>query len=184
MKAYYEVMEIRGVKVLVHWSVFALSALALVWAIQRPREILVGLLCYFGVILFHECGHMVIAQWKRCHVQWIKLYPILGLVSHDEPYYRFDDALIAWGGVLAQAMITVPVLLYLAIFGYTRYPSVNVALGIWGSFSLSLIVFNLIPFPPLDGSRAWYIVPELWKRLKQKSPGKGPGKNPYRFRGY
>lgn len=183
MKAFSEVMEIRGVRVYVHWSVFALSSLFLLGALERPREILVGLFSYYGVILIHECGHMVMAQRKRCHVNWIRLYPILGLVSYDMPYSKLDHAIIAWGGVLAQSVITVPVLLYLSFFGAPQSGAINVALGIWGYLSLGLIAFNLIPVPPLDGATAWKLIPELAKRSWTKSK-KREEKNPYRFRGY
>ena len=184
MDAFSEVMEINRVKVYVHWTVIALSGLFLVGAIERPREVLVALISYYGVILLHECGHMVAAQRKRCHVNWIRLYPILGLVSYDQPYSKYDQAVIAWGGVLAQSLFAIPIVVYLSMFGYTRYVALNVALGIWGYMSLGLILFNLIPVPPLDGATAWQIIPELPKRFWGASKRRNDGKNPYRFRGY
>ena len=155
----------------------------MIGALEKPREVLVALFSYYGVILLHECGHMVLAQRKRCGVNWIRLYPILGLVSYDLPYSRLDRAIIAWGGVLAQSLVTIPVLLYLSIFGYTKFDLINVALGIWGYLSFGLILFNLIPVPPLDGATAWKIIPEFLSRLNRR-PKKGAEKDAYRFRGY
>jgi len=184
MKAFSEVMEINRVKVYVHWSVIALSALFLIGAIERPREILAALISYYGVILLHECGHMVAAQRKRCHVNWIRLYPILGLVSYDQPYSKYDQAVIAWGGIVAQSLIAIPIVIYLSIFGYTRFVTLNVALGIWGYMSVEMILFNLVPVPPLDGATAWQIIPELLKRFGRALKRRNDDKNPYRFRGY
>jgi membrane-associated protease RseP (regulator of RpoE activity) len=40
---------------------------------------------------------------------------------------------------------------------------VNAILAIFGFFSLSVAVFNLIPVPPLDGAIALRLLPSLFK---------------------
>jgi membrane-associated protease RseP (regulator of RpoE activity) len=141
LKKLTEVMEIRGVRVYAHWSVLLIGTLILFGAIERPAETLAAWTAYFGVILIHECGHMVAAQWKRCEV-------------------------IAWGGVVAQAVVAVPLVTWVAIFGFTRSDAVNVAIGILGYYSLIVAAFNLVPLPPLDGAKAWYLIPGLIKRAR------------------
>lgn len=123
---------------------------------------------YFSVILIHECAHMLAAQWKGCEVTAIELYPIHGFVRFREPWSRYDDAVIAWGGVAAQAVVALPLVAWVAIFGFTRSDAVNVAIGILGYYSLVVAVFNLIPAPPLDGAKAWYLIPELIKRARSR----------------
>jgi Zn-dependent protease len=54
------------------------------------------------------------------------------------------------------------------VFGYTRFEPLNAALAILGGVSLVVAVFNLLAVPPLDGSTAWGIVPELIERTRQK----------------
>jgi len=98
----------------------------------------------------------------------LRRYPIHGFVRFREPWSRYDDAVIAWGGVAAQAAFAVPLVTWVAIFGFTRSDAVNVAIGILGYYSLFVAVFNLIPAPPLDGVKAWYLIPELIKRARNR----------------
>jgi hypothetical protein len=39
-------------------------ALILIGALERPAKTIAAWTAYFGVILVHECGHMVAAQRK------------------------------------------------------------------------------------------------------------------------
>jgi membrane-associated protease RseP (regulator of RpoE activity) len=159
-------MEINGVKVFAHWSVLLIGTLILFGAIERPSETLAAWAAYFSVILLHECGHMVAAQWKGCEVTAIELYPIHGFVRFRRPWSRYDDAVIAWGGVTAQAVVAIPLISWVAIFGFSHSDAVNVAIGVLGYYSMVVAVFNLIPVPPLDGAKAWYLIPELIKRVR------------------
>jgi Arc/MetJ-type ribon-helix-helix transcriptional regulator len=82
----YEVMEVNGVKVYAHWSVLLIGAIVSLGAISEPATAIPGLICYYGVILLHERGHMVFAQRKHCAVWSIELYPIWGITRFSEPY--------------------------------------------------------------------------------------------------
>jgi Zn-dependent protease len=67
---------------------------------------------------------------------------------------------------LAQAVVAAPLLTWVAIFGFTRSDAANVAIGTLGYCCLFVALFNLIPAPRLDGSKAWYLIPELIKRAR------------------
>jgi stage IV sporulation protein FB len=162
------VLRIRGVKVFVHWSVFVIAAIMLLGTIRRPVMTLVGVVCYLSVILIHECGHLVAAQSKGYAVDGIFLYPIHGLCTFQRPWSRFDQCVIAWGGVAAQALVALPLIVWLAVFGYTRFDAVNAVLAILGCYSLLVAVFNLIPAGRLDGRTAWGLIPELIKRIRNR----------------
>ena len=95
---------------------------------------------YYGVILIHECGHMVAARRRGSAVWSIELYPLWGVTRFDEPYSRYDYCIIAWSGVIAQALIGIPLVTWVETFGYTRYEPANAALAILGFFSLSMVV--------------------------------------------
>jgi len=163
-----EIMQVRGVRVYAHWSVLLVGTLILFGALERPAETFAAWTAYFSVILIHECGHMIAAQRKGYEVLAIELYPIHGFARFQEPRSRYDHAVIAWGGVVAQAVVAVPLVTWVAIFGFTRFDAVNVAIGILGYYSLVLAAFNLIPAPPLDGAKAWYLIPELVKRARTR----------------
>jgi len=170
-----EVMQIWGVKVFVHWSVLLIGAIILLGAVEDAPLVFTILGAYYGVILLHECGHLVAAQRKGCAVWSIELYPIWGITRFAEPYSRYDHCIIAWGGVVAQALVAVPLLVWVEVFGYTRFQVVNAILAIFGFFSLSTIVFNLLPIRPLDGAIAWGLFPAFFKRSSTRPAKREPG---------
>jgi membrane-associated protease RseP (regulator of RpoE activity) len=170
----FEVMEIRRVKVFAHWSVLLIGAIILVGALEEPLLACSVLISYYGVILIHECGHMIAAQRKGCAVWSIELYPIWGITRFNQPYSQYDQCVIAWGGVVAQAIVAVPLLAWVETFGYTRFQAVNAILAILGFFSLSVAVFNLLPIRPLDGSIAWRLLPQLIRRPRTKAAKREP----------
>lgn len=146
--------QFQGIPVFAHWSVLAIASFILVanWRDLLLAAAAVG--SYLGVIAVHELGHAVVARRLRCHVLWIKLYPIHGVCFHEDAGRR-RNAVIAWGGVLAQGVVAFPLLVFLAVFGYTPFPAANAAIVILGVFSTGWALFNLLPIAPLDGSRAW-----------------------------
>lgn len=172
-----EIMRIRGVPVYAHWSVLLISALILLGAFDRPREVIVVLVCFFSVLLIHECGHLIAAHRKRCEVLSIKLYPIIGFTLFEEPRSRYDLSVIAWGGVVAQAIVALPIITWVSIFGFTRFDLVNIAFLILGFYSLFIAAFNLIPVGGLDGKNAWFLIYALYDnaqfRLRMRSMRRG-----------
>jgi Zn-dependent protease len=165
-------MDIRGVPTYVHWSVFAISAFILANVVSHPGLSILGLFCYYSVLLIHEAGHLYEAQRKGCQVLSIELYPVFGLTRFDSPWSKLDHCVIAWGGVIAQALVFVPLIAWVIVFGYTRFGAVNMIFAILGFFSLVVAIFNLLPIQPLDGRIAWQIFPELWAERKRKVPRK------------
>jgi hypothetical protein len=96
------------------------------------------------------------------------LYPIFGLCRFEAPWSRYDHCVIAWGGVIAQLLVAIPLMAGVELFGYSRFNPVNVALFIFGQYSLVVAVFNLLPVKGLDGAMAWGIIPEAIKRLRAR----------------
>jgi len=172
-------MRIRGTPVCVHWSVLAIVALILAGVIRQPLLSLVAIICYLSVILIHETGHLLVARRMRCSVNEIRLYPIFGITRFQAPRSKFDHCLIAWGGVLAQAVVAVPIVILVSLFGYSRFEPINAVVGILGYFSLGVALFNLLPFRPLDGSIAWGIIPETFKKLRSSAQGRSRDRSLY-----
>lgn len=139
--------QIRGADLYVHWTVFLVAAVILASVASRPALSLVGLCAYWGVLLLHETGHLIAARRFGCPVFSIELYPIFGITRFGTPWSRMDHCMIAWGGVIAQAVIAVPVALWVLLLGYTRFEVVNMVLVILGFFSLGVAIFNLLPIP-------------------------------------
>ena len=101
------------------------------------------------------------------------LYPIFGLASFEVPNSRIDRALIAWGGVLAQLAVAIPLTLYIVLAGYTPFEPLNAVLAILGGYSLVVVAFNLLPIRPRDGSRAWDLIP-AWFEQRRIRKNRGP----------
>ena len=161
-------LRIKGVGVYIHWSVFVIAALMFMGALRRPILTIVGIFCYLSVLLIHECGHMIAAHRMGCRVELIELYPIHGRCCFQQPWSRFDHCVIAWGGVLAQAAVALPLVIWLVFFGYTRFDAVNAVLAILGAFSLIVAAYNLLPAGRLDGTVAWGLIPEWINRLRER----------------
>jgi stage IV sporulation protein FB len=173
--------RIDRVNVFVHWTVFAFAAVLLFGAIDNPVTTLVGIACWMGVLLLHECGHMVAAQRLGSRVYEIRLYPIFAVTLFETPWSRFDHTIIAWGGVIAQAIVAVPVLLWIKFLGYTPFNAANEVLTLFGFFSLAIAFFNLIPIRGLDGAIAWQIFPAFIERRRNlRKPQRAPGWRTYR----
>jgi len=162
--------QIRGVDTYVHWTVFLVAAVILSGVLRRPGLTLLGLTAYWGVLLIHETGHLVAAQRLGCPVFSIEIYPIFGFTTFGTPYSRVDHCLIAWAGVIAQAVIAIPLVIWVVLFGYSRFEAVNMVFAILGYFSLATALFNLLPIRRLDGAIAWGIFPALvaQRRLKRR----------------
>jgi Zn-dependent protease len=163
-----QVMRVDGVDVYVHWSVFAIAAVFLIAAIERPAVTFAALACYFLILLIHECGHMIVARKRGCQVECIEIYPIHGRTVFTTPWSRYDHCLIAWGGVMAQLVVAIPLIAWIALIGYTPFEPLNAVLATLGGFSLGVAAFNLLPVAPLDGSIAWGLFPEFIRRMRNR----------------
>jgi hypothetical protein len=87
---------------------------------NRPWLTLTGLASYLSVLLIHEIGHLIAAQRLGCRVNSIKLYPVFGVTCFEIPWTRLDHCVIAWGGVVAQAIVAIPRLMDLGVWIYAN----------------------------------------------------------------
>jgi Zn-dependent protease len=160
------IARISQVDIYVHWSIFLIGALTLLGALKKSLPTLVGLTAYLAILIIHESGHLFIARRRGYDALSIELYPVFGIARFERPGSRFDRDLIAWGGVLAQTIVSVPIALYVAVFGYTPWETLNSALVMLGAASLCIAAFNLLPFRPLDGYVAWDLIPAFLERRR------------------
>jgi Zn-dependent protease len=166
------VAQVCGVDVYVHWSILAFGVVILAGTTRKLTSTVIGMVAYLTLLILHESGHLFMARRRGYQAFSVALYPIFGLASFEAPDSRIDRALIAWGGVLAQAAVAVPLTLYIVLVGYTPFEPLNAVLAILGGYSLLVAAFNLLPICPLDGSRAWDIIPAWFehRRLRRNRP--------------
>lgn len=157
---YLTVFRLRGAKVRLHWSI-ALGALIFGGFSFQPGFILGFVL----LVVLHELGHALMA-WRYGHrVYAIEVTGLGGACSWSGNATPFEEAAIAWGGVLAQGV------LYAGAWAWVHFVGPASSALSWGLIeaftgtNLWLIAVNLMPIPPLDGAKAWTIV-SAWRTRK------------------
>lgn len=155
MQRLFRLFSVRGVPVLVHWSVLAISLFLLGAARTEILPVFLGLAAYLGTVLLHEIGHQMVAKRRGYHVARIEIYPIHGLCRFEEPEYPLDAAAIAWGGVAAQFVVAIPLVVALKVFGYPNVGLIGIPIAMFAYVSPATALFNLLPIAPLDGALAW-----------------------------
>jgi Zn-dependent protease len=154
---------LAGIPVRVHWSV--LLAVPALWYFWRAwDEAVVGFAAYLALLLAHEWGHAVQARRLGLRVHFIEVYVLHGGCAHDCAESRHEDAMVAWGGVVAQALVLMPAVSALLLGRLLFHPLpvlMEAALGVLIPYNLLLIACNLLPIEGVDGQRAWKSVPAL-----------------------
>ena len=171
MRSTWRLGRWRGVPITLHWTVL----LALPWFYYQTRSFTataIACVAFFFLLVVHELGHAAVARWRNVAVERIQLYFIHGLCTHDEPYYEEDDVLIAWGGVAAQLVVLVVAFAANLLLPASTPFAYEVAAPLFGVLiqtNLLMMVINLIPVAPLDGAKAWRVLPLLRERAQRTS---------------
>jgi Zn-dependent protease len=169
VKHWFPLGRLRGIgaALYVHVSVLVAAAVLVLAGVQSPQFAAVTLLSLIAVVLVHETGHVVVAQRLGYSVTSIRFSLIHGRCEYDAPRSRWDEALVAWGGVVAQLIIALPLFAFDNVWHHSLGLLAPVVL-ILGYWSMVLVVLNLIPARGLDGLKAWQIFPLLWKRFETR----------------
>lgn len=164
---YWKLGTWRNIPFYMHWSV--LLWLPLYWSsYPDPAWVVLSMATFLGLLFAHEAGHAVAAMSCGLRVHAIEAHLFHGLCWREAGHSEWDDVLIAWGGVLAQFCV---LLLALVAQFALRQGAPDLAYALAPLFyvlikaNLVIIAFNLLPVAPLDGYRAWRIIPLLRRRL-------------------
>lgn len=163
--------RLRGVRVYVHWSVLVVVGLLALVSFSAPIYAAVSIASYLGIIVIHEVGHAWVARRLGCHVGAIRVAFLHGVCEYDAPYTEVDDVLIAWGGVAAQLVVAIPILIIATVFDRQDFGYAAPAIAFLGYVNVLIALVNLAPAPGLDGHLAWRAVPLLrqWLRARTTS---------------
>ncbi len=160
----------------VHWS--ALLAIPFAWAAtgSMPGG-LVGFAAYVCLLLVHELGHALVARANGLSVFSVQAFWLHGLCTYESARSRGAEIAVAWGGVAAQLLLF---LVALALAKATTLITGDVPVllqplfFIWVPLNLLILFYNLLPIPPLDGAKAWGVLPLLWRRATARKPAALP----------
>jgi stage IV sporulation protein FB len=154
----------RGAPLKLHWSI--LLAAVVFSRFRWSPGFFVGYPC---LLLAHELGHAVLVRRFGHRVVGIEVTGLGGVCNWSGNSSPFEEAAIAWGGVLAQLLVFVATELWLwhspvsSVFG-REFARAFTDTNLW------LMALNLLPIPPLDGARAWGI----FKAFRGRGPANLP----------
>lgn len=162
---YLTLGRFRGTPILIHWTAFVV---ALIYGrFTFAPGIWLGYLLIIGL---HELGHAILARRYGLHVRAIKIHGLGGvteMIGHETQWSR---SVIAWGGVLAQALLFAAATAFLWFVPLPQTVFTYQLLNALTEFNALIMALNLIPFPPLDGAEAWKIF-GLWQQRRQRQTG-------------
>lgn len=161
--------KVLGARVHIHWSVFlAIVGLFALW-IRHPAHAAVVIVCYLGLILLHEAGHVWVARRLGYQAENIYLGILHGVCEVERPDSRRDHALIAWGGVALQLLVAVPLIALSQFTPLLSLPFAGIVVATFGYVSLLTVAMNLVPTHGVDGAFAWKIVPILLAERRERA---------------
>jgi stage IV sporulation protein FB len=149
-RGYLTLGRIYGADVRLHWSILV-GMLVLTRFHIAPGAWLGFLL----VLLLHELGHAFLAYREGMAVIGIDVHGLGGQCTYAGLPTARQQAIIAWGGVIAQGALLVASLVLVGALGWPRSGQLAELLDALTWTNVSVAVLNLLPIPPLDGADAW-----------------------------
>ncbi len=165
---FWTVGTFRGVPVRLHWSI-AVGA----YVFGGFRFIPAYWAGFVLLILLHEIGHALLVQRYHLGVSEIVIHGAGGYCRHERAASSWQDSVIAWGGVLAQAVVYVIAVVVGRLAAPVTSPAAYQLLYLFTATNIWLICVNLLPIEPLDGKQAWALFPQLIRRLRSGRRGGG-----------
>ncbi len=171
MKGYTQIkfLNIFGAPVHIHWSALIAMGVLFVFSIKTPLYAVVTICSYFGIILLHEAGHAYFVRRLGYQPRNIYLGLIHGTCEFDAPFSLREECIIAWGGVAAQFVVAIPLIVFSLTTPLDRLPFTGPIVAFLGYISVIIALFNLTPVMNLDGVKAWQLFPLQYKYMQNKA---------------
>lgn len=147
----------RGAPIRVHWSVLVGILVFSGFSFDPVRWLAV-----IALIILHEIGHALIVHRLGYQVVAVQVHGFGGHCEWAGDPTRADQAAIAWGGVLAQGLLWIVASIVLLVVGQPSSHALAAVLDVFTYTNAYSILLNLMPIPPLDGSKAWELIAIWW----------------------
>ncbi len=117
-------------------------------------------LCVLFIVIFHELGHVLVAHLFKFKIINVTIYPFGGitLLEKDINTSVIKELILASAGVFNQLIL----FLFINIF-----PLDILTKGILIKYNLSILLFNLLPIIPLDGSLILFSILNKFNSFKK-----------------
>ncbi len=158
-RGFWTIAHFRGAPIRLHWTL-PLGALVM----SNFRFVPAFWLGFTLLILIHELGHALLVLRFGLGLSEIVVHGAGGYCRHEHHGSPLQQALVAWGGVLAQLAALVVCQLALLVLGPPTSMQLAILVHVFTTANLWIIGFNLLPVEPLDGAKAWRLVPLLLRR--------------------
>jgi len=114
-----------------------------------------NLIIFTSLIIVHEFGHYMACIFTKVNVKKIIIYPYGGITKIDD-IIDIDfskELLISISGIVFQSVYFLVIYLL-----YKNYLIRDYTYNIFCNYHYSMLIFNLIPIYPLDGSKILNII--------------------------
>ena len=162
---FVRIFSLKGVPIQIHWTLILVMFLISLIGFPNLSLVVLAVILLF-VVLVHELGHMWFVSRYGLETIDIKLYPLHGVCTYVKAETEYENSVIAWGGVVAQAIVFVPCIISYSLFSELLPSYLSGILLYLGYGNLLLALFNLLPITGFDGSRAWKAIPLFYKFRK------------------
>lgn len=169
---YFKIGRFGGAPVRLHWTT-PIGAFAFCGFRFAPA----AWAAFVFLILVHELGHALFVRRFGLRLLSVDVHGIGGVCHHDGTTTPIRRALIAWGGVLGQAVVLAIALGAGLFLPRMVSPWVNDVYATLTLTNLYIMAINLIPIPGFDGAETWKLfgkngIPAWWRRraLAKKQP--------------
>ena len=105
------------------------------------------------IVLIHETGHVFFFYLFNIEIESIVIYPFGGVSKINKRIHEriYKDLFISLGGILFQLILFI-----IVYFLYKNGFIVSSTYHMFNTYNRSIIIFNLIPIIPLDGSKLFF----------------------------
>ena len=109
-----------------------------------------NLLIFTSIIIIHELGHYIIAKTIDLNPTKIIIYPFGGITKMNNPVNTNinKELLVAISGILFQTIYYIIINIL-----YKNYLIREYIFNIYTKYNYSILIFNILPIHPLDGSK-------------------------------
>ena len=170
---YLRLGRIGGAPVRIHWSA-PLVIMFLGFLLNGFRFAPMTWLGILILIVVHEIGHAVVVRSFGLGLVSVDVRGIGGVCHWYGSPSPIRRSIVAWGGVLGQAVVLAIALPLRYLLPLETTPGWVMDLLIAFTYSnLHLMAFNLLPVPGFDGVEAWKLfgregIPAWWRRRKAR----------------
>jgi membrane-associated protease RseP (regulator of RpoE activity) len=170
-RKWYGLKNVRvfGAPIYIHWSVIAVVLVVAAISIESPAYAAITIASYLGIIAIHEFGHAFVAARRGFDVLSIRIGFIHGHCEHEAPSSEWDEVAIAWGGVIAQLLVAVPILALAGFLDRIDLGHFGPIVVMLGYLNCLIAMVNLAPAAGLDGAIAWRVIPLLRAKRNARS---------------